>query len=519
MPRPSYSLDLFGDSPLPPSPPPLPFPAVAPRAVPFWLCLYLPDLALEAVPATDTVPRAIQVEEGQRSWLVAADRHARALGVRPGMPSGSALALLPELRLQPRSPEGEALALRALANRLGAFTPAISLAGDAVLLEVRGSLRLFGGLAALRRHLEAALRRCGHRCIVAGAPTARGALWLARSGCADDLPDPVALARALGALPVDCTGWPAGALGLLEQIGVATLRELQRLPREGLARRLGTSLLRELDEAWGRAPELHRWHVPAATFKACLELPAETVDVQLLGQGCRALVAQLDEVLVRRQAGVRQLWLTLVHAGMAGQRPADTRLRLGLRAATTRAGLLQELLELRLAGLLLPAPVAMLVLQARLEADCPLTTRAWLPGEQETTDRLAALIERLRARLGDAALRGLTLYPDHRPEHSWRWIAPATAPAGGTGDLPPPVMARRPTWLLRTPRRLGEVSGLPTWHGPLALSGPPERVESGWWDGGDVRREYYTAHTARGGSCWVFRDLGSGGWYLHGIFR
>jgi protein ImuB len=519
MPRPSHSLDLFGDIPVPPSPSPPAFPEVARRTLPLWFCLHLPDLALEAIPAVGTGPRAIQVERGQQFWLVAVDAAARAAGIRPGMPSGSALALLPALQLQARCPEREAGALRSLADQLAAFTPAITLVEDAVLLEVRGSLRLFGGRAALRRRIMAVLRRYGHRCTMAGAPTARGALWLARSGCAEDPADSAVLSRALGALPVDCTGWPAAALELLGQIGVATLGELQRLPRDGLARRLGTRLLREIDEAWGRAPELHRLHVPAATFKASLELPAETADAQLLDQGCSVLVAQLGEVLVRRQAGVRQLWLTLVHAGMPGQRPADTRLRLGLRAATMQPALLQGLLGLRLAGLQLPGPVATLVFQARLEMDCPVATRGWLPGEQVTTDRLTGLVARLQARLGDAAVRGLALVPDHRPEHCWRWLAPLAEPAAGACGMPAPVMAPRPPWLLGTPRRLREVAGIPLWHGPLVLSGSPERIESGWWDGGDVRREYYRARTAHGGSCWVFRDLCGGGWYLHGVFR
>ena len=45
-------------------------------------------------------------------------------------------------------------------------------------------------------------------------------------------------------------------------------------------------------------------------------------------------------------------------------------------------------------------------------------------------------------------------------------------------------------------------------HG-LQLQAGPERVESGWWDGGDVRRDYYRVATGEGQQAWAFRPAGS----------
>jgi protein ImuB len=53
----------------------------------------------------------------------------------------------------------------------------------------------------------------------------------------------------------------------------------------------------------------------------------------------------------------------------------------------------------------------------------------------------------------------------------------------------------------------------------IARSWGPERVETGWWRGSDVRRDYYVAETAAGERFWVFRDLADGGWFLHGMFQ
>ena len=61
----------------------------------------------------------------------------------------------------------------------------------------------------------------------------------------------------------------------------------------------------------------------------------------------------------------------------------------------------------------------------------------------------------------------------------------------------------------REPRRIDK---------PQELLAGPERIESGWWDGADVARDYYLAREANGAQLWVFQDLRGGGWHVHGIW-
>jgi len=78
---------------------------------------------------------------------------------------------------------------------------------------------------------------------------------------------------------------------------------------------------------------------------------------------------------------------------------------------------------------------------------------------------------------------------------------------------------RRPLWLLSVPRPLSERDGLPRRRGPLRLLGEAERIETGWWDGGEVARDYYTAVDVRGARLWVFREREPPHrWFLHGVF-
>ncbi len=46
----------------------------------------------------------------------------------------------------------------------------------------------------------------------------------------------------------------------------------------------------------------------------------------------------------------------------------------------------------------------------------------------------------------------------------------------------------------------------------------PERIESGWWDGRDVRRDYFVVTGEGGERLWCYRDCRTREWYLHGIF-
>jgi len=47
----------------------------------------------------------------------------------------------------------------------------------------------------------------------------------------------------------------------------------------------------------------------------------------------------------------------------------------------------------------------------------------------------------------------------------------------------------------------------------------PERIESGWWDGADIRRDYYLIQTRAGQQGWAYRCVGqSDGLWLQGWF-
>ena len=202
-----------------------------------------------------------------------------------------------------------------------------------------------------------------------------------------------------------------------------------------------------------------------------------------------------------------------------------------LRLASPLADPMQlaALLGERLSALVLPEPVRACELRSG-----PLVRRVlssgglWQPGEQGggAAAQAPQLIERLRARLGPEAVHGLRAIEDHRPEAAWTASAIGGSPARPFAACGEPSQdhsairsPRRPTWLLPKPRLLNEREGLPWRRGPLRLLGEAERIGTGWWDGGEVARDYYTAVDPRGVRLWVFREREPPhGWFLHGVF-
>jgi len=92
-------------------------------------------------------------------------------------------------------------------------------------------------------------------------------------------------------------------------------------------------------------------------------------------------------------------------------------------------------------------------------------------------------------------------------------------------DAPTPS---RPLRLLPQPVPIRVIAlvpdGPPTWlaYGHrehlVAHASGPERLETAWWRGPDIRRDYFRVIVESGAQFWVFRSNAERQWYLHGVF-
>lgn len=473
-----------------------------------WIALTCPDLALQVFTRGSPDDTALAVVEyGPPARIVAANAAAQALGVRVGERLSAARALAPDMLLRERDAALEAATLHELAAWAGRFTPAVSLAPPhTLLLEVAASLRLFGGLDPLLGELRRSLAELGLHAHIAAAPTPLAAHWLALARPDTLLADSPGWQSALDALPLElvCAGSEVSnsTLELLTGIGLRKLGEVRRLPREGLARRQGTALVRALALARGETPDPRPRHVPPAQHTACIALPVPAYTVEPLLFVAGRLIAGLTAWLDGLQAGCDRFDLLLDH-----EDGSTTRLDIVSGSPSRDAARLMLLTREHLSVLNLVAPVE----AVRLFADAPVARPGHTPdlfGDAgQVRENVSLLLDRLRARLGDEALFRPAPWPDHRPERACRKSPATNRPAAQ--DCP---AGKRPAWLLETPKPLISLHG-------LQLVAGPERIESGWWDGNDVCREYFVARTRENALWWVFRELrGDGDWYVHGYF-
>ncbi|MBE0622709.1 MAG: DNA polymerase Y family protein [Burkholderiales bacterium] len=476
-----------------------------------WIALHLPQLPLEAFQRGLPSPEPRAVAERQR--ILVCDAKAAARGLRAGMPVAAALALVPTLRLREREAAAETEALLGIAAWAMQCTPNVALDfPDMVLLEVSGSLKLFGGLAQIAARLRQGLTTMGYSAHLAAAPTPRAASWFARSGKSCLITDAAMLESELSTLPLSVL--QSKEEETLFSIGAGSIGDLLALPRDGLARRFGQSLLDALDQALGRLPDPRSFCVLPEKFCATIELPAEATQAEALLFAAQRLLAQLEGFLAARAAGTRRLLLSLAHRAA----PA-TRVELGMVAACREAAHFALLLRERLQQTALSEPVRAITLQVQAIEPLEHSNKSLFSDELQQEVDWPRLIERLRSRLGAAAVHGIVQCADHRPERASVHLDRASAQAEPGAKQLALDFEPRPFWLLERPQALEESGAVPCHHGPLKLLAGPERIESGWWDGADMARDYFVARTADAALLWVYRERSpAGAWYLHGIF-
>ncbi|HXP67395.1 MAG TPA: DNA polymerase Y family protein [Steroidobacteraceae bacterium] len=455
------------------------------------------DLFAAPAPRRTEVPPAIAPQARPAPISPAPQPRLKQLwyaAVFPGMVAQSSIGTLQKLCLQAHS-----------------FTPLVSIEPpNALLLEIKGSVKLFGSLQQLHADIDECWRRLALPVRSAAAPAALAALWLARAGQPSQIEDIDLLPSRLAKLPIDCTAWDAERLQTLRAMGVTRLGELMRLPRAGLARRLSPAMVRDLDIALGRQPAPRRVFVRRERFKERCDFETEIEHVAYLEKALEPLIERCARFLRRRQAGIQALQLKLKHR----EGPA-TRVQIGLASITSERRRLMDVLCQKLTRLTLKAPVRSMELisgSLRSLSASSLDIFAGLKGAG-SRDSAPQLVERLRARLGEEAVYGVCLIPEHRPEAAWRRVQElsliagakaATANEANTFDQKLP----RPVWLLSEPVPLPK---------PEILYGP-ERIETGWWDGKGVARDYYVARHSEGSRLWVFQERHSKLWYVHGVF-
>lgn len=449
-------------------------------------------------------------------------------GVRPGMRAGGVNALCPQAVLTQYDEHIHHSAMQAAALALLQYTPELALAEqDTLLLDVTGSLSLFGGIRRLYRRIQGTLQGLCLSARYAIAATAAGAWLLATvpavaTGTAASVRVHArrrrclkrhTLFRHLDTLPANAlpAARPYGAW--LDNIGCGTLGALRQLPRAGLQRRTSKQLLQALDAAYGKTPEIFEWITAPLQFHGRIELVERIESTEAVARVAGRLVEQLCGWLAGHQQAVTQMALLLEHERGRHARP-PTPLALAASTPTRDPAHLMRLLQEHLHHLKLEAPVVAMTLEARRVQDVASVPDELFPDPGGSPQDRQRVIDIILARLGHDRVLQPQPHADHRPEMANQWGA-----VGSSRIVGHTVQGgERPCWLLEKPLPLAVRQNRPWYGTPLRIIHGPERIEDGWWDGW-TQRDYFLAEDEAGVRYWLFQDRRrESRWFLHGIF-
>jgi protein ImuB len=469
-----------------------------------WMALHFPRLPLEVFAAAhNNAGLPLVVLEDNR--VVLQNPAAEAAGIVLGTTLATAHSICPTLKHQYRNPAVELKRLHTLADTLYRFSGYVSVqVPDCVLLEIGGSLKLFGCHQQLAREARKLGQSLGHDVVARVAQTPWAAIALARSQ-QQNLAD-VPLSEA--GLELACVH--KNVVERFANMGIYTLGPLLNLPTKALGQRFGKALLRYLAQLTGDLPDPREAITPAADFKQTQHLLSPINDKESLhkysGSPMCALSRTLQHWLITHQLGCESVqWQFVSH----NQEQAEMTVQFA--NGKQNAGDFMRVSLLKLEHIELPSEVLSVGLSA--QALQPWRGRSHslfkLLDTGSSHQPMSEIIDEFNARLGEGACRSLQILQQHTPEHAWRAAKPCQPQ-----PLPDEAkflrqLGKRPLWLFHPPRRVQP--------NELNLLQGPERIQSGWWRGKTTCRDYYIAQHRLGAQCWAFVDH-TEQWYLHGYF-
>jgi protein ImuB len=471
-----------------------------------WLCLRFEQLPLQCLNRSEEHP--VAVLSGQR--VVRANDCALALGVRRGMGTATVRALAGDapLQLLERDEQAEQRCLQQLCCWAYSITPSLhTWQDDCLQLEIGGCLSLFRGLDALLAEVASGIGSRGYRAHHGLAPTPKAAWLLSFTGQDTAMAMHLPLPERLAELPLALLEDFSSTVDSLRRAGLHTLGDVLALPAAALGRRCGRDFTRFLQQVMGQQEDLQADYQPPATFSDQHWFGYEVKTNAELLPAVQCLLQSLCRFLRNTQLQTSEITWQLIGI--------DSKLRkvcVGSASSHSDWENWYRLSCLRFEQLQLEGSVEGLALAcSRLSPGQQQNIDLFSPRNQR--ESLAALLDRLRNRLGLQCIEQVGCRDEHLPEHAV-YVSSDHAGDEAAGSA---CSAQRPFWLMPQPAALQQQGGRLYWNGPLELVYGPERVEDNWWREA-VSRDYYIAAGRGGQHYWVFRDRLGSRWYIQGLF-
>jgi protein ImuB len=501
--------------------------------MPRVICVWFPKWPIQrlrtARPELKRRELVLFASQNQRPLITVCSPNSERLGICTGQPLAEARALRPKAVFLPADFAADRSALGQLALDCQRFSPLVGLEEGAhpesLLSEVSGCTHLWHGEAPFLQAVRSYWRGRDYQIQLALAGTL-GAAWALAHAATLSLVPAGNEEEALSDLPVAALRLPPDALERLEALGLGTIGDVLRLPRETLASRFGAILPQRLDQVLGLLPEsfvCERLREPLSAVREW-EVPIE--DRLALTLVCRQMLRELLSMAERLGMGLQEL------EGELRTETGPVTIEIRLVEPSRDEGHLAQLAELQLERRTWSGGVVAVRWAALRLGRLDQVQGRWFGDalESKTSRAFNTLVERLSSRLEAGAVLRVEFLPDSQPEHAVRLVpwTDADPPKTDRFTLPPELSRGRPLRLLGRPQPIDVTSIVPdgppirmVWNRRECLvvrSWGPERIATGWWRARDIERDYYRAEWEDGTQVWVYRDQRTGRWFFHGFF-
>ncbi|BBO35165.1 hypothetical protein PLANPX_4777 [Lacipirellula parvula] len=476
------------------------------------LSLWLPDWPLQRVrlerPALKRCELSLYCQQHGALRLIASDRYA----------AGTPLAEVVRGKVEQHDPDADRETLLRLAAWCEQFSPIVGIEPpDCLHLDVTGLDLLYGSEEILVKKIAESFQRRGLGVRGAIADTV-GIAW----GVSHYASQPWSIVRSealFRSLPIEALR-VVDDVAVFSELGVTKINQLLAIPRTALASRFGSELIKRIRQAIGEIPE------PIVSHRPPPKIQVETRCEYPVGDRCElqsilsGLIQRVAAELARRQQGALQ-----VRCEFQSER-GPLSFTASLFRPTSDSAHLLELVVMQLDRIAIVGPIDCVTMAVTSHA--PLTTwqqELFEDSRREESRRVGLLVDRLSNRLGREAVVRSIPQQEAQPELAVRYEPLAGAVRSKSKRVFSKIV--RPLHLEIQPRPIKALAVAPDgpplqfhWHGDHVVRRAcgPERIQTGWWRGRYVQRDYYRVETSVGKRFWLFRELRSGKWFLHGAY-
>lgn len=458
--------------------------------------------------------------------------HALLAGVRSGMKLSHARALLnsQEVHVEPFDPSHCNKALEKLAAWMMRYSPRVAIDDEnTLLLDITGCTHLLGGTKPFMQCVHTDLANLGIRSKVAIAPTSTAARALAQFGsehlcCVSEQN----VRHALDPLPIQALHCDPEAAQALALVGIEKVGQLFDVPRKDLPARCGSELLLCLDQALGQAIEVVPSIQPKEQIAQSLSFEYPVTSLETIEHVTKQLLIALCEMLKQAELGARQLT-----AHYSRHETTPVFLSLPLSQPSRNTNHLWKLLHPKVERLNMGHGVEAITLTVLSTGNMPHRQDQWWNKNSigNGDKQFFQLLDTLNNRLGVDRVLQMRPVESHLPEHASLFEKTVqnkkSRQCSLVGDLDRPSVLYVSPQLIRETNVThdGSLSGFTYQQQQINIlsSYGPERVLGTWWHLPEVSqaaiaRDYFKVQDESGTWWWVFRNIMTSKWYVHGVW-